>query len=304
MKIISFDVGIKNLAFCLLSDKGNKDTEGTNEKENSYSSFHIVKWDILNIGQENDDYKCIFLEKNQCCNKPAKFMKQGETYCLKHGKKQTQHQIPTSELNIPFLKKQKVSDLIALAKKYNIKYETTYKKQDILQSFQEYIYASCLEPIVSKDASNVNLIDIGKNIKKKLDALFESVIEKQDKNEKIIDCVLIENQISPIANRMKTIQGMLAQYFIMKEMKPPHIEFVSSLNKLKDDTKKVDSSGSGDKKAYQERKKRSIQRTEEWLEKEIQLRPWKQSFLENKKKDDLADSFLQAWWYIQNKLKK
>ena len=28
--------------------------------------------------------------------------------------------------------------------------------------------------------------------------------------------VFIENQISPIANRMKTIQGMLAQYFIMK----------------------------------------------------------------------------------------
>ena len=32
-----------------------------------------------------------------------------------------------------------------------------------------------------------------------------------------IDTVIIENQISPIANRMKTLQGMIAQYFIMKE---------------------------------------------------------------------------------------
>ena len=30
--------------------------------------------------------------------------------------------------------------------------------------------------------------------------------------------VIIENQISPIANRMKTIQGMITQYFIMKNI--------------------------------------------------------------------------------------
>ena len=42
--------------------------------------------------------------------------------------------------------------------------------------------------------------------------------------------VIIENQISPIANRMKSIQGMLTQYFITKDV--PHIEYISAINKL------------------------------------------------------------------------
>ena len=49
-----------------------------------------------------------------------------------------------------------------------------------------------------------------------------------------IDRVIIENQISPIANRMKTVQGMLSQYFLMSNDKLD-IEFISSINKLKDD---------------------------------------------------------------------
>ena len=44
--------------------------------------------------------------------------------------------------------------------------------------------------------------------------------------------VVIENQLSPIANRMKTIQGMLAQYFIMID-ENIDIQFISSSNKLK-----------------------------------------------------------------------
>ena len=46
-----------------------------------------------------------------------------------------------------------------------------------------------------------------------------------------LDVVIIENQISTIASRMKTLQGMISQYFIMKGI--PSIEFISSINKLK-----------------------------------------------------------------------
>ena len=45
-----------------------------------------------------------------------------------------------------------------------------------------------------------------------------------------IDVVLIENQIGKIAIRMKSLQGMIAQYFIQKNI--PTIEFISSKNKL------------------------------------------------------------------------
>ena len=78
----------------------------------------------------------------------------------------------------------------------------------------------CFKEISTTNASQLDLITIGRNIKNKFNNIFS--------NEEKIDYVLIENQISPIANRMKTIQGMIAQYFIMNDSE--HIEFVSSIN--------------------------------------------------------------------------
>ena len=68
-----------------------------------------------------------------------------------------------------------------------------------------------------QNSKDVNLITIGRNLKKKFDSLL---------NGYNLDIVLIENQISPIANRMKTLQGMISQYFIMKDVK--NIEFYIS----------------------------------------------------------------------------
>ena len=63
--------------------------------------------------------------------------------------------------------------------------------------------------------------------------------------------VIIENQIRPIANRMKTVQGMLAQHFITIQI--PFIDFVSSGNKLKQFEEKSDA-----KTAYQKHKKDAV----------------------------------------------
>ena len=68
---------------------------------------------------------------------------------------------------------------------------------------------------------------LGRSICKNFDKEFEGIN---------IDCVIIENQISPLANKMKTIQGMIAQYFIMNNTKT--IEFISASNKLKQWVKK------------------------------------------------------------------
>ena len=51
------------------------------------------------------------------------------------------------------------------------------------------------------------MVTLGKNMKGVFDEIMCDVSG--------IEIVLIENQISPIANRMKTIQGMIMQYFIM-----------------------------------------------------------------------------------------
>ena len=49
--------------------------------------------------------------------------------------------------------------------------------------------------------------------------------------DKEIDLILIENQIGPLALRMKMIQGMITQHFI--EVGLTNIEFVNAINKLK-----------------------------------------------------------------------
>ena len=64
------------------------------------------------------------------------------------------------------------------------------------------------EKIIPVRADCINLIDIGRTMKQKFDQLFACDFLDLDK-------VIIENQISPLASRMKTLQGMITQYFIM-----------------------------------------------------------------------------------------
>jgi hypothetical protein len=66
MKILSIDVGIKNLAFCLF------------EKPDGDNEYKIAKWDVVNLGSESDA-KCGETEKFKDCNKPAKFSKNGKS---------------------------------------------------------------------------------------------------------------------------------------------------------------------------------------------------------------------------------
>jgi hypothetical protein len=129
--------------------------------------------------------------------------------------------------------------------------------------------------------TDLSLIEIGINLKKTLDELYGDVY---------IDTVIIENQISPIANRMKTLQGMIAQYFIMKNTTDIH--FISAANKLKEYVSK--------KTTYSERKKMGIEICEELLINNEQFGKHLDMFHTHKKKDDLADCFLQGIWYLRD----
>ena len=107
----------------------------------------------------------------------------------------------------------------------------------------------------------------------------------------LVTHVIIENQISPIANRMKTVQGMLAQYFIMKNT-DIKIDFVSSANKLRIFTVKTpEKKEETDKQKYKQHKNDGIFYTNQILEKNEWLAEWRKSMIESKKKDDLADCF-------------
>ena len=276
MKVLSVDVGIKNLAFCLL------------EKKEGEVDFSIGAWNTLDLSEEVS-YTCSSMEKGVPCGKPAKFKKNAFCYCLKHSKKQS-YQVPTNELKPSYINKQKIQNLYEIADKYKIAYEKPIKKAELTTLINEYIRNTCFEPIVKVNASKLDLVTIGHNLQKKLDEVLEHEFDTMTN-------VIIENQIGPIANRMKTIQGMLVQYFIMRNCSAG-IEFVSASNKLKDiniDDDLIET--------YKDRKKIGITKCLEVINENSQLKKWDSFFNTHKKKDDLSDALLQGMWFLNKKIK-
>ena len=271
MKILSIDVGIKNLSFCLF------------EIEVTSKNIKILKWDNINLSvTDKNDYKCIEIDKKGLCNKPAKFTKDDKCYCLKHSKLH-KYLHPTSDLKEPFLKKQKLQNLIDIADKYKLTYETPLKKSNILSIIQSFIHTNCYTPIVKTNASKVNLVTIGRIIQQKFNDIFSDIDS--------IDNVIIENQIGPLANKMKTIQGMISQYFIMTNNNII-IDFISASNKLKDYLPK-------EKIDYKQRKKLGVETCLTIINNDLQYNEWRGFVNKHTKKDDLSDCFLQGLWFIK-----
>jgi hypothetical protein len=331
-RMMSFDIGIKNMAYCIFEIH-----QGTN-------SYEIMDWNILNLMEKDEpnvfcnchalkekipkkpkkEKKIVKLENffvdssdslvsspsptNKLCGKIAKYKKENNYYCEKHAKQQTQYIIPKKQISSSQLRKNKIDDLIKIGQTYQCllndgeNQEKKQTKKNILENLENFFKIKCLEPLAETkkhNAGDTDLITIGKNMKNLLNLIRE--IE-------LVNLVIIENQISPIANRMKTIQGMLAQYFIMKNSEIK-IEFVSSANKLKGFSKndgekqkkeeKIEEKT--EKQKYSQHKKDGVFYTNQMLEKDINLHTWKNSFNESKKKDDLADCFLQGIWYLNSR---
>lgn len=274
MKVLSIDVGIKNLALCILETSEN-------------SGFIIRYWEVIDLCNE-EKHVCEFNIKEKKdyrqCNKEAKYHKNNRFYCKIHATK-SEFKLPTSELNK--YKRLKLDDLHKLVIDHDISFSGALNKNNLTKHIENYIEKYVFDSVSYMKCNEYNLIDIGKSIKNNLDKLETFIFSD-------IDYILIENQISPIANRMNCIQGMITQYFIMKNMS--NIQFISAANKLK--------LFIGNKKTkYCERKKISIEITQKLLSQNNDNNINKDKIIEmfnkHKKKDDLADCFLQAIWYIR-----
>tara|TARA_B100001094_G_scaffold318255_1_gene361590 strand:- start:246 stop:1088 length:843 start_codon:yes stop_codon:yes gene_type:complete len=278
MKILSIDVGIKNLAFCLLE---------TEKGGDSANKFKILKWDTINL-----------LEQKKCseCGKPAKFSKNNIDYCRKHAKN-CEYQIPTPrDLNI---KRLNLNDIHEYIKSNDISLNIleqprkNIKRANIIEELQKYNDGKFFDPIKEDNAGMVSLIEIGVNLRDRLDELLIE-IEKTCHGEEKIERILIENQLSSLAIRMKTLQGMITQYFIMRGYE--NIEYVCSQNKLKlflERDKNSERPSRGEKTSYSERKKLGIKYCQELLNKKG-MHDWLEFMSKHTKRDDLADSFLQG----------
>ena len=272
LNILSIDVGMKNLAICLFTITDNIE-------------YKIKCWDVLNLCEEQNFVCGEKNKKCQPCNKNAKFFKNDKYYCKIHAKKK-EYKVPPQELNPNKFKKIKVVKLRELAKKYDIEFDKKCKKDDLIEKIGTYVDENYFDHISNKKTKDFNLVQYGRNLKKQMEKIFKDVQ---------IDGVIVENQIGPLAMRMKTLQGMIMQHFIEKNV--PLVEEVSASNKLKEFL--------GNKKTtYSERKKASVEITRKLITDNNLLLEWLEIFNKHKKKDDLADSFLQGHWYLKNTILK
>ena len=231
MRILSIDVGIKNLAHCLLDLK---------------EAVSIAGWEVVDL---TNPVPC-------ACGKKAIHQVAGQTYCKKHAPP------PPSVAGLP------LAALQALCAKHAV--DSAGDRKTVVARFKQ---ATKLEKI--KTASQLQDTAISKALTAHYDRLF---------TEKV-DTVLIENQL---AARMKPLQGMLIQYWTMKGAA---VQVVSPTNKLK--------FLNAGETTYAQRKKLGVEHTRRLLG-EYKLPP--AAFETSKKKDDLADAFLQGVWFLSKGL--
>jgi len=172
----------------------------------------------------------------------------------------------------------------------------------------------------------VNLVD-NDEMKKNRNLIFENIPRKLHEKPQLlnVDIVVIENQPSLKNPQMKSIQMILYSYFLILGKVIGNgdnslnyidkIDFCSASNKLKvydgpeiilevkpskknNNLSEIIEPPKKNKVKYADKKRLAIEHTKYFLEKDEK---YKDFFNNHKKKDDLADSYLQGLYYIKFK---
>ena len=374
--VISFDIGIKNLAYCILQ----KDTTTT----------HIRDWNVINLmtmPTSIDTDHTIDVVKCNCmihkkggkgtgststvsprnlststlrsvvslvCGKPAKFRKGEYTYCGVHAKVVVSAgtwSMPKVAYTRSKLNARKKPELEVLATEVGCTL-IPGNKSTYVDQLETWFRGRCLEPVQEPGhvaAKDMDLITLGRHMCAHLDKIFDRTRTNAPRspefntggfhppaNPSQITHVIMENQISTLASRMKTIQGELTMYFLI-HYPNVHIEYVSSTHKLRHfagvlplcvpvrvpvrvpvpvpnkrratneiipsvpqtlSTVPLHTLGQTVGAKYREHKQDAIQITTHLLEQNPVWSAQWQHTMSHKKKDDYADCFLQGLWYV------
>jgi hypothetical protein len=225
MKILSFDVGIKNLSFCLLN-KG-----------------VIEDWGILNICTDDICDHCNS-KTGQRCDKSAKFRD-----------------------------------------KHNFKVCPAHKK---LKQYSDIKFKGCPK-------KENHMLDQGKCI---VDTLSNKGLFL------CVDLVVIENQPALKNPTMKSIQMMLYSYFLINGISSDTsnidgLQMINARNKLKAYTGPTVKCDITDR--YKKTKFLGIEYCKYMIHESKQREEWIELFTTSKKKDDLADAYLQGMYVYNEK---
>jgi len=309
--VLSFDVGIVNLAYCILKKKED-------------NSFEILKWDIINLDEnkllcthitkgkskekkiivkkgKKSEEKEVLETKIEHCNKNAKYSFGAENYCTTH------YNAFIKNFNKSFdYKKIEESDKNKCCENRCKEFcEYIFNEKNLCNKHfekqkKEYLSLNTPKKVKSQNSNYKSISNLSNYLFKKLDDLKESFLD--------VDEVLIENQPSLINPTMKTISALLYSYFtirgiIDKELTKSNItsvHFISPQNKLKINKDVTD------KKLNKEN---NLKKREEYIITKDLGKKYCKSLIEKEKKytdilenhkknDDLCDSFLQGFYYL------
>jgi len=292
MKILSFDVGIKNLAMCILEYKDD--------------NLHIHKWDVINLIEDSIiNYKCIDDLCTKNCTTYVEYDNINYYFCKKHltNKNNILNNIFKNILENNWVMSNNLLCSTCLDNKNKKVVYTNNTNNNNLCIKHYNLFLKKLNNCYNKNNNINNKISKNFNVDDIKLALIKCL--ELHKIELInVNTVLIENQPTLKNPTMKAISDTIYTWFLIrgiidKQINNSSIEkikFISPSNKLKEfDQKNIIEAD--DNKKYKETKKLSIETTQNILN-YYKLTNWTEIFINHKKKDDLADSFLQGIYFL------
>ena len=355
-KIISFDVGIKHLAYCVLTTEPETPEPETPQRGEAQhpNQYQIPDWQIINLLDTSEAIvskpitptccanalsKTNTKTKSKICQKKALYQTpinpsggpkgcldetQTNYFCKKHAENHPQFKIPNLLPTKTEIAKMSIEDLRNLIQQI----ETQNPNPNQIQTFfqtetkenqnqNHKTKKACIEKIEQlkttnffqlipqtkkQNASHTSMLVLCQSLYNKFNQLatqFENATH-----------VVIENQLGSNATRMMILQGMITMYFTAHISKPI-IAHVSSSHKLKyavsiiPHTHQETQSQNKikEKTTYKEHKQNAVLYCEQILEMHHQsqtqmFKDLKKNKADEKKRDDLADCFLQGLWYL------
>ena len=199
MKLISFDVGLRNLAYCVL--------EGT-----SRADVKIVDWNIIDVLGEQAGVGAARCFK---CTAAARYehASDGTFACSKHTPKKK------AVVTKSALTKQSIEQLQAEIGKCGLT-TTATKKADLVKLLYNHARQNTWKKCVASSTTG-SVMDLSPAI--------VSCLDKRMDSWKGADLVCIENQPE---RRMYAVQAMLQMYFTMKGIKSSGVSATHKLSNL------------------------------------------------------------------------
>ena len=89
-KVLSWDIGVKNLSYCILQENSNIEGNEVSSANRTKNNYSILNWEVINLYPDEIkvEYECSGLtSKKQICGKKSKYINDNKYYCKTHAPK-------------------------------------------------------------------------------------------------------------------------------------------------------------------------------------------------------------------------